>query len=364
MSSDSIVPTIRYAQNGPLNLAFQLFGAGPVDIVLVPGFISHIEYAWHEPLLERFLRRLATFARVIAFDKRGMGLSDRDPNGAAPTLDERVSDISAVLDAVGSPAAALLAWSEGGPAAVEFAHHYPHRTTALLLFDTTARFSGAEDYPEGIPREILELFIDTIRGAWGSGVGFELYAPSLADNDRARAWWSSYQRFAATPGAVAATLREQLDVDVRERLPGLDVPTLVFHRRHDMVVPVECGRYLAAHIPNAVYVEPDSEDHMYWVGDQEGTLAAIRQTLASTPRGAELLRVRRPRRASEFGWDSLTNTELDIVRLVALGLTNAEIAARFTVSPRTVQTHVRHVLAKLGAKRRSEIAAEASRRGF
>jgi pimeloyl-ACP methyl ester carboxylesterase/DNA-binding CsgD family transcriptional regulator len=356
------VPVTRYARSAGLNIAYQVFGTGPLDLVLVPGFISHVEFAWQEPMLARFLRKLSAFTRVIAFDKRGMGLSDRDPRQETPSLADRADDIGAVLDAARSARAVLLAWSEGGPASLLFASRAPERVAALVLFGTTARFTTGPDFPEGIPRELLELFIDTMRQEWGTGIGFELYAPSLADDARMRSWWASYQRFASSPGAVAASLRMHLDVDMRHALPGLAAPTLVMHRRHDMLVPVECARYLAARIAGARYIEQPGEDHMYWLGDQDGTLAAIREFLAATPDGAPIAALRQSRRRPAVGWESLTEAEQDIVDLVAAGLTNRQIAARLYLSPRTIQTHVSHVMRKLDLARRSEIAAEASRR--
>ncbi len=358
----STTPAVRYADSGGVHIAYQVFGDGPVDLVLVPGFVSHIEYSWQEPLLARFLRLLSGFARVIAFDKRGMGLSDRDPDGATPDLSQRVRDVVAVLDAVGSPRAALLAWSEGGPTAISFAHTCPERASSLVLLETTARFLEAPGYPEGVPPEVLDVFIDTMRSDWGTGVGFDLYAPSLSDDTRARAWWASYQRYAATPGAVAASLRLQVDIDVRDLLPRLRLPVLVFHRPGDMVVPVECGQYLARHIPGATLVEPPGEDHMYWVGHQDDTIERIRSFLAATPDGAALATMRRTQTRARVGWESLTRAELDIAALVAEGMSNAQIAARLTISPRTVQSHLRHIQAKLDARNRSEIAAHAVQR--
>jgi pimeloyl-ACP methyl ester carboxylesterase/DNA-binding CsgD family transcriptional regulator len=357
------VPPTQYAPSGGgLNIAYQVFGAGPLDLVLVPGFISHVEFAWQEPLLARFLRKLSAFTRVITFDKRGMGLSDRDPRRETPSLAERMDDIGAVMDAACSPRAVLLAWSEGGPTGLLFAHRQPGRVAALVLLGTTARFSAAEDFPEGIPRELLELFIDTMRQDWGKGVGFELYAPSLANDARMRSWWASYQRFASSPGAVSASLRMHLDVDVRHVLPELAVPTLVVHRTYDMLVPVECARYTAARIAGACYLEQPGEDHMYWLGDQDGTLSAVREFLAATPDGAPIAALRQSRRRPAAGWESLTEAELDVVRLVTVGMTNRQIAARLHLSPRTIQTHISHIMGKLNLARRSEIAADASRR--
>ena len=355
-------PTTQYARSGGLNIAYQVFGAGPPDVVLVPGFISHVEFAWHEPLLARFLRKLSAFTRVIAFDKRGMGLSDRDPRRETPSLAERMDDIAAVMHAAGSPRAALLAWSEGGPASLLFAQRTPERVAALMLNGTAPRFSAAEDYPEGIPRDMLELFIDTMCQDWGTGVGFEMYAPSMADDARMRSWWASYQRFACSPGAVAASLRMHLDVDVRHALPDITAPTLIMHRTHDMLVPVECARFAAARIAGARYLEQPGEDHMYWLGDQNGTLSAMRDFLTGTPDGAPIAALRQSRRRPAAGWESLTEAEMDVVRLVTAGMTNRQIAERLYLSPRTIQTHVSHIMRKLGIARRSEIAAETSRR--
>jgi pimeloyl-ACP methyl ester carboxylesterase/DNA-binding CsgD family transcriptional regulator len=355
-------PETRYAPSGRLNIAYRAFGEGPVDIVLVPGFISHVEYAWREPSLARFLRRLSAFARVIAFDKRGMGLSDSDPSGKTPSLVERMSDVRAVMDAAESKRAALFAWSEGGPVSILFAVTCPDRVAGLILVGTTPRFPDGEGFPEGIPREILDLAIEGWREEWGSGVGLELYGPSVADDDRVRGWWAAYQRFSSSPGAVADSLRLHVEVDVRQALARVEAPTLVIHRTDDMLVPVTCGRYMAERIPGARYLELPGSDHMYWLGNQDETLDAIRTFLAETPDGAAVKALRRRRQRPALGWESLTETELDVAHLIAEGLTNQEIATRLYVSPRTVQTHVAHIFAKVGASHRSEVAVEASRR--
>jgi DNA-binding CsgD family transcriptional regulator len=231
-----------------------------------------------------------------------------------------------------------------------------------MLVGTTARFTAGDDFPEGIPRDMLELFIDTMREDWGTGVGFELYAPSMADDARMRSWWASYQRFASSPGAVAASLRMHLDVDVRHVLPDIAVPTLIMHRTYDMLVPVECASYTAARVTGARYLEQPGEDHMYWLGDQDGTLSVMRNFLAGTPEGTPIATLRQSRRRPAAGWESLTEAEMDVVRLVTAGMTNRQIAARLYLSPRTIQTHVSHIMHKLGIARRSEIAAETSRR--
>jgi pimeloyl-ACP methyl ester carboxylesterase/DNA-binding CsgD family transcriptional regulator len=355
-------PETRYAPSGRLNIAYRVFGDGPVDLVMVPGVISHVEYAWKEPSLARFLRKLSAFCRVIAFDKRGTGLSDRDPLEGTPSLEERMGDVRAVMDAVGSARAVLFAWSGGGPMSILFAAKHPERVAGLILVGTTARFSAAPDFPEGVPRWLLEQAVESWREGWGSGVGLPLYGPSVADDERVRSWWAAYQRFAATPGAVAASLRMDLDVDVRDCLPRIQAPTLIVHRVDDMLVPVTCARYMAERIPSARYLELPGSDHMYWLGDQDEILTALRSFLTETPEGAAIGALKQRRRRPSTGWESLTEAELDVVRLVTEGLTNQQIATRLYVSPRTVQTHVAHVFAKLGVSRRAEVAAEASRR--
>jgi len=356
------VEEIRYAQAGAVHLAYQVTGDGPIDLLMVPGFISHVEFRWQEPSLARFLRQLGSFTRVIGFDKRGMGLSDREPAVATPTLDQRVGDVLAVMDASGSARAVICAWSEGGSTAIRFAAAYPERIAALILIATTARFSATDDFPEGIPRDFLELAIEAWQDEWGTGVALPMWGPSAVDDPRFTAWWAAYQRYSASPGAVANSLRLDLDLDVRADLPLVGTPTLVLHRFDDMVIPVTCGRYLAANIPGSVYRELPGTDHMYWLGDQQQTLDVIRGFLTGTPDGQALSAVKRRRRRPSSGWESLTPAELDVVRALASGLTNREIAAQLWVSPRTVQTHIASTFVKLGAANRAEVAAEAARR--
>jgi pimeloyl-ACP methyl ester carboxylesterase/DNA-binding CsgD family transcriptional regulator len=356
-------PETLYARSGALNIAYRVFGSGPIDLVMVPGFISHLEYAWREPSLARFLRKLSAFSRVIMFDKRGMGLSDRIPSGeTTPTLEERMEDVRAVMAAAGSERAVLFAWSEGGPMSLQLAANEVERVAALILVGTTPRFSRAEDFPEGIPQEFLDLAIEAWQEEWGTGVALELYGPSVAHDDRVRTWWAGYQRFAATPGAVAASLRMHFDVDVRDALPGIKAPTLIVHELNDMLVPVTCARYMANAIPDARYLELSGSDHMYWLGDQDKLLNAIKSFLADTIEGVAIERLRQKRGRPATGWESLTETELDVVRFVAEGMTNPEIARRLFVSPRTVQSHLGHVFLKLGLSHRSQVAAEATRR--
>ncbi len=355
-----MVPKTRYADSGGVKIAYQSFGDGPIDIVLVPGFVSHVEIAWEDPFLARFLTRLATFTRVLFFDKRGTGLSDRSPIADFLSLERRADDIRAVMDAEGSDRAALYAWSEGGPASLTFASRYPDRTLALVLAGTTAKFGAEPGYP-GIEKWLLDTFIEACEEDWGNGVFFELFAPSLRDDDKTRQWWARYQRNCVSPGAVAASLRRHIEFDGRPLLAELRVPTLVLHHRGDVIVPFESGRYLAEHIPGAVLRELEGSDHMYWVGDQDVLLGHLRRFLEGLPGGEALRRLRSRRQSAGFGWASLTESESAIVALVEAGRSNREIATRLHLSVKTVETHLHHVFDKLGVDSRAALAAEAAR---
>ncbi len=354
-----MVGSTQYATNDGVHLAYQITGDGPIDVLMVPGFISHVEHRWQEPTFARFLRQFGSFTRLIAFDKRGMGLSDRDPMDVTPNMSERIADVGAVMDAAGSSRATLFAWSEGGATAIRFAASQPHRVAALILVGTTPRFTAAPDFPEGIPRDLLQLAVEVWQQQWGTGVALQLYGPSVADNPRFAAWWAAYQRHSASPGAVASSLLLHLDVDVRADLPQLRTPTLILHCVDDMVIPVTCARYCAEHIPDARYRELPGSDHIYWLGDQRRTIETIRNFLADSIEGAL---VKHRRRRPSAGWESLTPAELEVVRAVGTGLTNRQIAAELFVSPRTIQTHIASTFSKLGVTSRAEIAAEAARR--
>jgi pimeloyl-ACP methyl ester carboxylesterase len=241
-------PDTKYAKSGGVHIAYQVVGDGPPDLVLIPGWISHVELAWEEPALARFLRRLASFCRLILFDKRGTGLSDPVPLDQLPTLEQRMDDVRAVMDAVESQRAALFGVSEGGPLAYLFAATYPQRTTALVLYGEYARLAWAPDYPWGFSQEQHERFLQRVDEAWGTGAIFEYWAPDSKDDQRLRQWWARFERQAASPGASMALLRMSYGIDARSVLPAISVPTLVLHRSGDRLVPVEHGRYVAQHI--------------------------------------------------------------------------------------------------------------------
>ena len=238
------VPETHYARSGDVNIAYQVVGGGPIDLVFVMGWVSHLEYYWREPSFARFLERLARVSRLILFDKRGTGLSD--PVREMPTLEQRMDDVRAVLDAVGSRRAVLLGVSEGGPMCSLFAATYPDRTEALVMIGTYARRTRAEDYPWGPTPEAREAFCDEILAQWGGPLGIEDRAPSMAGDPAFRQWWATYLRMGASPGAAVALTRMNADIDIRHILPTVRVPTLVLHRSGDRCLRVEEGRYVAA----------------------------------------------------------------------------------------------------------------------
>ncbi len=252
---------VRYARSGDVHIAYRVFGDGPRDIVLIPGTLSHVELLWEVPGNEHLLRRLTAFARVIVFDKRGQGLSDRV---AEQTLEERTGDVRAVMDAAGSERATIYGWSEGGPMCLMFAATYPERTSALVLYGTFASMRGE---PWGVTREQIDQFLGQLEHRWGEGALLLLNAPSRRSDQAFLQRFARIERAAASPGAVLTLMRANYEIDVRHLLPAIRVPTLILHRAGDELVPVRTGRYLAEHIAGATYAEIPGTDHM--VLDQE-----------------------------------------------------------------------------------------------
>lgn len=269
----------RYARSGDVNIAYQVVGDGPDDLVLVPGWVSHVEVAWQHPSLARFLNRLASFSRLIVFDKRGTGLSDRVPVGGLPTLEQRMDDVRAVMDAVGSERAALFGISEGGPMCALFAATYPDRATALIMYGSYARRLKDKDYPWGPDPETRQEFFEAIESGWGGVVDLGELAPSVVDDTTFADWWATYLRSGASPGAALALAKMNSQVDIRHVLPAIRLPTLILHRAGDLDMDVGGGRYLGDHIPGARYVELPGADHLPWVGDQDAILDEIEEFL-------------------------------------------------------------------------------------
>jgi pimeloyl-ACP methyl ester carboxylesterase len=283
-----VPPETRYARSGGVHVAYQVTGEGP-DLVLVPGWVSHVEYAWEDPSYSRFLRSLASFSRLILLDRRGTGLSDRV--AVLPTLEERMDDVRAVMDAVGSKRAALFGISEGGPMCALFAATYPERTSALVLYGTFVKGMRDADVPWAPSPERVEEILGLIEREWGTGISLTLLGPSLAEDQRQREYWARFERLAVSPGAARLLMQTFVDTDVRQVLPTIRVPTLVVHRAGDQATPVEGGRYIAEHVSGARYVELPGEDHFAWTGDADAVLDAVEEFLTGARQARESDRV-------------------------------------------------------------------------
>ena len=274
-------PPTRYVSGGGVHLAFQTYGAGRIDVLVVPCFVSHVERAWEEPRCRTFLSSLAGMGRLILLDRRGVGLSDRV--GSSPTVDATAQDIGTVLDAVGSRRVMLFGASEGGPACIKFAADHPDRVAGLILFASLAKGSAAPDYPHALHAGQYDIWLQQLVTVWGGPAGIETFAPSLSGDPQARAWWAGLLRAASSPGALKGVIEALRDTDVRHLLSRISAPTLVLHRRGDRVVRIGAGRHLASHIAQARFVELDGSDHWAFAGDQQPVLASIRQFVGSLP---------------------------------------------------------------------------------
>ena len=339
-------PPTCYARTGDAHVAYQVIGAGPVDVAVTPGFISHLDLQWESVAYRRFVRQLAVCGRVIRYDKRGTGLSDPVP--AVPTLEQRVDDLCAVLDAAGSARAVVFGFSEGGPTAIRFAAREPARTLGLILY-------GTASIPP--PPDIARRFRDAV-GRWGQGATLEMLAPSLLPSSAQLETAAALERASASPAMAAALVEAVVRTDVRSLLAGITVPTLVIHRQRDLI-KVEQGRYLADHIPGAEYVELDGADHLPWVGDTDAVVAAIERFVRRFGSQRPLPPTAphpRPARAAA-GWGSLTEAERSVALLVTEGLSNPAIATRLFVSRHTVESHLKHAYVKLGVSSRVQLAA-------
>ena len=259
-------PVTSYAKSGDVHIAYQVFGEGPINVVFAPPFVSNVEHWWDEPDITRWLLRLASYARVVMFDKRGTGMSDRV--GELPGLDQRIDDLRAVMDAAGMEQAALLGISEGGTMAAMFAAAHPNRCRALVLCGGFARFAywfATED--------ALAEFSHYVDHAWGTGGSLHKFAPSRANDPAFQRWWGRNERLGASPAAATALMHLNSQIDISGILPTIRVPTLVIHRTGDVNINVECGHFLAEHIPGARYIELPGTDHLPFVGDNAGEIA-------------------------------------------------------------------------------------------
>ncbi len=267
-------PRTRYAKSGQLAIAYQVMGDGPRSLIVVPPGLSFMDAAWDEPAFANFWRRLSTFARLVVLDKRGTGLSDRVEG--VPTLEDRMDDVRAVMDAVGLDRAALIGGSEAGPITALFAATYPERVTGLVLVNATVKWTATDDFPWAYSPDQIQTQLDYVERSWGSGWSGEgWFAPSLSGDARAREWVGRIERLTGTPTAMTTLLTMNALIDVRPILDTIVVPTLVIQRAADQVVDVHHGRYYAEHIAASKYVELPGEDHWWWIGDATSILVEI-----------------------------------------------------------------------------------------
>jgi pimeloyl-ACP methyl ester carboxylesterase len=271
------MPDTHYAKSGSVHIAYQTVGDGSLDLVLIPGLFTHVEHQWEEPLFARFLNRLASFSRLIIFDARGAGLSDRAPE--LPPMEEQMDDVLAVLDAVGSESAAFFGLSQAGPMAMLFAASHPERTRALVLYGAYASAQAREGYPWGRSAPWLADFDRRIDELWGSGMFLAEMAPSRVDDPAFSRWWGRYERLSYGPGNALAYFHMNSQVDARAILPSIRVPTLVLQRRDDVYRDGGHARYIASHIPGAKLVELPGRDHLPYVGDADAVLDEVEEFL-------------------------------------------------------------------------------------
>ena len=283
-------PRTHYVKNGDVYIAYQIIGDGPFDLVFIDGFVTHLECYWEEPRVTRFLQRLASFSRLIMFDKRGCGMSDRVAPDSLPPLEVRMDDLRAVMDAAGSSRAAIFALSEGGPMAMLFATTYPERVSALVLGSTFPKFVASPDYPWGIPPEQFAQYIALVENAWGETAAVKPLIPSMDETDPYLQWLATMFRRGATPGSAISMLKMVGEIDARHLLQAIRVPTLVFHLTADAAANVEGARRMAAEIPRAKYVELPG-NHEPWLGDQDTVLGEIQEFLTGERSEPEIDRV-------------------------------------------------------------------------
>jgi class 3 adenylate cyclase len=285
-----MAPETRYALSGDLHIAYQVVGDGPIDLVYVPSWISQVEHYWDEPVVARYFNRLASFSRLIMFDRRGSGLSD--PVLRAPALEEQMDDVVAVMDAAQSERAAVFAQLEGGAMAAMFAATHPERTTALVLYEAMPRMSWAPDYDWPPRREEREAFLSA--GGllnWGDGSRIVGLAPKSSSNPRLRQWFARLERLAASPGTAAKLMMMNAEIDVRAVLPSIQMPTLVIHRTHDQFVDIRHSRYLAEHIPGARLVELPGEEAISFGSDSQPLVDEIEEFLTGARQARDSERI-------------------------------------------------------------------------
>lgn len=279
----------QYTRSGDVSIAYQVLGDGPIDLVMAPGWIFHIELVWEQPEFERMMRKLTPHFRVILFDKRGTGLSDRSIG--ASSIEDRMDDIRAVMDAAGSEQAAVMGWSEGGTFAAMFAATYPARTRALILYASGARFRWAPDFPISWPPEVEQVFENYLATSWGKGLAAPVVVPSRAKDEEFVRWFGRYERMSISPSEGLVLYNANRDIDVRHILPTIRVPTLVLHQRDEIFLPIALSKDLAERIPGAKYVELSGQDHLFWYGDPDEAVGEILEFVTGSRPAPDIDRV-------------------------------------------------------------------------
>jgi pimeloyl-ACP methyl ester carboxylesterase/DNA-binding CsgD family transcriptional regulator len=336
---------VSYARCGELSIAYQVLGTAGPDLVLLPGFVSHLDLAWEEPSFARFLTGAAEFSRLIWFDRRGTGLSD--PARETTTLDRAVEDVRAVMDAAGADRASLFGVAVGAAVAMSFAVHHPDRVRSLVLWAAHARLLREAGYPAGWTEEFFASVLSGVERGWASGYGIEAMNPSVAGDERFRSWYARHARAAASPAQAQELFQLCAATDLRALLPRVRAPALLLHRTGDPWLSAEHSRYVAGRLPDATLVELPGTDHWPWIGDADAVLDEVEAFVTGA-------RPRRRTRAS-FGPHSLTRRERTVAELAAQGITARDIGARLRISERTVETHLAHVYAKLAVRSRLEL---------
>ena len=354
------LPVTRYARSGDVHVAWQSLGDGPLDLIFVPGWVSHVEASWRFPEIASFLRTLARSCRLLVFDKRGTGLSDPLPR--ASTMEERMDDVRAVLDAASVRRAVVFGASEGVSLSVLFAAAWPERTLGLVAYGGFARRRRTPDYPWAPSDESRAALFARVERSWGGPMDLSTLAPSRAKDRRFVARFAAYLRQSASPGGAVALLRYNSDVDVTSALAHVAAPALVLHRRDDRDAKLDEGRYLARHIAGAELVELPGADHWPFVGDAGAIIAHVHrflERLPSLPRRAVRRMPRPPRRPPVL--TTLTPRQREVLELLAQGRSNREIARLLYRSEHTIHRHVANILGELGVKTRAQAAALVTR---
>jgi pimeloyl-ACP methyl ester carboxylesterase len=331
-----------------------VFGAGPPDVVFVPGFVSQLDLAWEEPALARFLRRLGSFSRVIWFDRAGTGLSDARPGPVS--LEAEVRDVEAVMDAAGCERAVHFGVAVGAGLCLHHAAERPGRVSGLMLFAAHARLLRGPGYPAGWSPERYAAVLEQIDAGWSSGEVVELMNPSVAGDPRFRAWFRRYCRAGASPVQIKRVFETCAAMDLVPLLGRLDVPALLLHRLDAGWLSIEGSRFLAERIRGARLVELEGVDHWPWLGDSDSVLREVEAFVTG----------RRPSRRSRPAWgpEALTSREREVARLAADGASARVIGERLCISERTAEAHIAHVFLKLDIHSRVELARRAEAFGL